>query len=153
MSNKTILGNLPHLRARLGGHGVAQRRGDDEPPFRSELLSARQMEQHGKALAGSHKLRLGHAPEQLLARLAENESVLLKTRDLLTDAVKSDRRITPAGEWLLDNFYLIEEQVRMAKRSGRPGEPQQFFNGLPDGHQPETGRIVGNPHHAAPGID
>jgi cyclic beta-1,2-glucan synthetase len=31
-------------------------------------------------------------------------------------AVTEKRRIAPAGEWLLDNFYLIEEQIRTAKR-------------------------------------
>ena len=36
--------------------------------------------------------------------------------DLLTEDVQSDRRITPAGEWLLDNFYVIEEQIRTASR-------------------------------------
>ena len=86
------------------------------PPLRSELFSADQMEQHGKTLAGSHQLAVGHAPDQLLARLGENEGVLREVHDLLTEAVKGDRRITPAGEWLLDNFYLIEEQIRTAKR-------------------------------------
>ena len=73
------------------------------------------MEQHGKTLAGSHKLSLGRAPDRLLTRLAENEGVLIGVRNLLTEAVKANRRITPAGEWLLDNFYLIEEQIRTAK--------------------------------------
>ena len=34
----------------------------------------------------------------------------------MTEAVAANRQITPAGEWLLDNFYLIEEQIRTAKR-------------------------------------
>ena len=51
-----------------------------------------------------------------MTRLAENESVLTDVLSLLTAAIKADRHITPAGEWLLDNFYLIEEQVRLAKR-------------------------------------
>ena len=56
------------------------------------------------------------APERLLTRLAENEGVLIGACNLLTAAVKTNRRIAPAGEWLLDNFYLIEEQIRTAKR-------------------------------------
>jgi cyclic beta-1,2-glucan synthetase len=74
------------------------------------------MEQHGRILAATHTLRPGYASGQLLTRLGENETVLLEVRDLLTEAVKANRRITPAGEWLLDNFYLIEEQIRTAKR-------------------------------------
>jgi len=41
--------------------------------------------------------------------------VLIETRNLLaTAAVTAKHRIEPAGEWLLDNFYLIEEQIRTA---------------------------------------
>jgi cellobiose phosphorylase len=88
----------------------------EEPPLRSELFSADQMEQHGKALAASHTVGARRARDVLLARLAENEGVLLKACDLLTIAVKDARPGTPAGEWLLDNFHLIDEQIRTARR-------------------------------------
>ena len=87
-----------------------------EPPLRSELFSADQMERHGKTLAGIHRLGLGRGPDQLLTRLSENENILLNACNLLKVAVNANRRITPAGEWLLDNFYLIEEQIRTARR-------------------------------------
>ena len=112
----TIIGSLRQLRERLHGNSPTRKRFGDESPLRSELFSASQMEQHGKTLAAAHTLSAGHIPEQLLTRLGENESVLHEVRDLLTEAVKGNRRITPAGEWLLDNFYLIEEQIRTAKR-------------------------------------
>jgi cyclic beta-1,2-glucan synthetase len=101
--------------ARLRRNGLAQHVGD-APPLRAELFSADQMERHGKTLAGSHRLSSQRAPDQLLARLAENEDVLSEACHLLTAAVKANRRIAPAGEWLLDNFYLIEEQIRTARR-------------------------------------
>jgi cyclic beta-1,2-glucan synthetase len=115
-SNKTIIGSLPYLRAGFRGTDLAQKCAVCEPPLRSELFSSDQMEQHGKSLASVHKLSPGYPPDQLLARLAENEGILTGTRSLLTEAVTTDRRITPAGEWLLDNFYLIEEQIRTARR-------------------------------------
>ena len=87
-----------------------------ESPLRAELFSADQMDQHGKTLAGGHKLRPDRTRDRLLTRLAENEGVLLLAGDLLKAAVKASHRIAPAGEWLLDNFHLIEEQVRTAKR-------------------------------------
>ena len=90
--------------------------GPEEPPLRSELFSADQMEQHGKALAASHSLGAKRTRDLLLARLVENEGVLLKACDLLTAAIRDDRPGTPAGEWLLDNFHLIEEQIRTAAR-------------------------------------
>jgi len=115
-NTRTMLGSLPHLRASFRGTDLAQKCAVSEPPLRSELFSSDQMEQHGKTLAGLHTLSPGHASEQLLARLEENEGVLTGTRSLLMEAITTDRRITPAGDWLLDNFYLIEEQIRTARR-------------------------------------
>ena len=105
----------------------------DELPLRSELFSAEQMQQHGKTLAGLHAVSAEHEPDPLLARLAENEAVLLDVRNLVAEAVKGSRRITPAGEWLLDNFYLIEEQIRLARRH------------LPKGYSRELPRLGNGP--------
>jgi len=123
----TMPGKLSSAWEDLRGKDLSQKHLDEEPPLRAELFSASQMVQHGKTLAGLHTLSPGHDPERLLTRLAENESVLLEVRDLLTEAVKTNPRITPAGEWLLDNFYLIEEQIRTAKRH----LPKGYSRGLP----------------------
>ena len=112
----------------------------EEPPLRAELFSADQMEQHGKNLAGSHQLNPGRTPDQLLARLAENEEILRGVRNLLAEAVESNRRITPAGEWLLDNFYLIEEQIRTARRH------------LPKGYSRELPRLLNGPSAGLPRV-
>ena len=108
-----------------------------ELPLRSELYSADQMEQHGLKLAYSHKLELHHGIDfYLLARLAENEEVLLKVYNLITQAAKSKRQISPAGEWLLDNYYLIEEQIRTGKRhlpKGYSKELPSLLNGISKG--------------------
>ncbi len=140
VSSKTILGNLPHLRTGLRGDEPAQKYAGTEPPLRSELFSSDQMEQHGKTLAGLHKLGLGRARDRLLTRLAENEGVLLGVRNLLTEAIKATRRITPAGEWLLDNFYLIEEQIRTARRH------------LPKGYSRELPRLLNGPSAGLPRV-
>ncbi|MGB5776397.1 MAG: cyclic beta 1-2 glucan synthetase, partial [Sedimenticolaceae bacterium] len=89
---------------------------DDEPPLRAELFSTDQMEQHGARHASAHSVTPRRVPDRLLARLAENESVLTQTFDRLTTVVTAKHQITPAGEWLLDNFYLVEEQIRTARR-------------------------------------
>jgi cellobiose phosphorylase len=112
---------------RLGVSDLAQTHDGDELPLRSELFSADQMEQHGKVLAGEHQLKPGVPRDRLLARLAENESLLLDSHHLLTEDIKAERRIIPAGEWLLDNFYLIEEQIRTARRH----LPKGFSRELP----------------------
>ncbi|MEP7232348.1 MAG: glucoamylase family protein [Ginsengibacter sp.] len=87
----------------------------NEEPLRSELFSSEQLERFGKSLATTHKLNTEPAQDHLLKRLADNETILQEVRKLLTDSIKTKRQVTPAGEWLIDNFYLIEEHIRIAK--------------------------------------
>jgi cyclic beta-1,2-glucan synthetase len=133
---KNMPGNLIQLRAGFHGTDLAEKCAVCEPPLRSEFFSSDQMEQHGKTLAGLHRLSPEYPPDQLLTRLADNQALLSGTRSLLMQAVTTDRRITPAGEWLLDNFYLIEEQIRTAKRhlpKGYSRELPRLLDGLSSG--------------------
>jgi cellobiose phosphorylase len=86
-----------------------------EEPLREELFSSDQLDRFGKALAGKHALGKKPAKDHLLRRLADNETLLQEARKLLNDSIKRKYPITPAGEWLIDNFYLIEEHIRIAK--------------------------------------
>lgn len=105
----------------------------DEAPLRSELFTADQMEQHGKSVAAAHELTRKHFADRLLPRLAANERTLVDACTRLARSAEAHRRVTPAGEWLLDNFYLIEEEIRTAKRHLPPGysrELPQLASGL-----------------------
>ena len=126
-------------------HKLPELRAAPEAPLRSELYNADQMERHGKALAGGHKLRpgrrrLGLGSDRLLGRLTGNEGVLVSAGELLKDAVTASRGIAPAGEWLLDNFHLIEEQVRTAKRH------------LPKAYSRELPRLLEGPSAGLPRV-
>ena len=139
LSSKSIRDIWTGLRQRLSGGGLAAH-GGDAPPLRAELFGADQMQQHGKILAGAHRLGVKHASDLLLGRLAQNQAVLLEAYALLTAAGKTTRRISPAGEWLLDNFYLIEEQIRTAKRH------------LPKGYSRELPRLAHGPSAGLPRV-
>ena len=129
------------LKSHLWENNLSQKYSGGELPFRSELFSTEQMEQYGKTLAGLHILGPKVDPEQqLLSRLAENEAVLLEVHDLVSKAVKEHRQITPAGEWLLDNFYLIEEQIRTGRRH------------LPKGYSKELPRLLNGPSAGLPRV-
>ncbi|MGB7631776.1 MAG: hypothetical protein WBM29_11940, partial [Candidatus Deferrimicrobium sp.] len=144
---KSILANLRHTGARLRGSGSANRYAGDEPPLRSELFSSEQMKEHGETLAGSHRLGPRGIRDRLLTRLAENERILAGACSVLTSAVNANRRIAPAGEWLLDNFYLIEEQIRTAKRH----LPKDYSRELPrllDGPSARLPRVYDIAHEA-----
>ncbi len=116
VNGKSLRATLFHAMARFRGNSLVEKYSSDEAPLRSELFSSDQMKQHGKAVAEWHRLSSVPDSTRLLTRLAENEHVLIGACELVTTAVKANRRITPAEEWLLDNFYLIEEQIRTAKR-------------------------------------
>ena len=133
--------SLHRLKSHLWENDLLQKYADVEPPLRSELFSTEQMEQYGKTLAGLHTLSTKVDPDQqLLSRLAENEAILLEVHDLISETVKSHRQITPAGEWLLDNFYLIEEQIRIGRRH------------LPKGYSKELPRLLNGPSAGLPRV-
>ncbi len=87
----------------------------NEEPLREELFTFDQMERFGETLATKHKLSNSPAKDHLLKRLADNETTLQEVRKLLTDSIKKNYLVTPAGEWLIDNFYLLEEHIQIAK--------------------------------------
>ncbi|MGH6609806.1 MAG: cyclic beta 1-2 glucan synthetase, partial [Burkholderiaceae bacterium] len=112
----------------------------EEAPLRSELFSAAQMEQYGKTLAASHRISPRPVRDPLLARLAANESALIGVCERLQASLSAKQRITPAGEWLVDNFHLIEEQIATAKRH------------LPRGYSRELPRLAGGPSAGLPRV-
>lgn len=106
----------------IGGNGT-----DESLPLRAEIYTEERLEQHAHSLARRHTLMTREPSEQLLKRLAENETILLEVHSNLTETVRQNNRITPAAEWLLDNFYLIEEQIYTAKKH----LPKGYSRGLP----------------------
>ncbi|TBU74010.1 GH36-type glycosyl hydrolase domain-containing protein [Phytopseudomonas daroniae] len=103
-----------------------------EPALRAELFSAEQMATHGAQLARQHHLSPDTTSDALLHRLAENTAVLASSCQAMTVAALSNRRATPAAEWLLDNFYLVEEQIRTAQKHLPKGYCREL-PGLADG--------------------
>src|ERR1035437_7226325 len=115
------------------------RRRPSEPPLRAELFSVEQLARHARIMAGNHQIVTQHSSNRLLARLDGNEQSI-RAFNRATLAVDPSRRITPAAEWLLDNFYLIEEQIQMARRH------------LPRGYSRELPRLLNGPSAGLPRV-
>ena len=98
-----------------------------EDPIRSELYNFDQMKIHAGLVARSHKILKGKRKDKLLKRLDDNRNILVEVRNLLVESIQSGQTITPAAEWLLDNFYLIEEQIITAKKH----LPKKYSEDLP----------------------
>jgi cellobiose phosphorylase len=94
--------------------------------LRSELFSIEQLKRHAVTLAGQHSLDPHPGADRLLPRLADNARVLLAAYDVVTAAATSGQRIAPAEAWLLDNFYLIEQQIGLARRHLPRGYSRQL---------------------------
>ena len=99
-----------------------------EPPIRAELFSVERLEQHAESLAAAQhvapKLRTGRP---IAPRLYDNTQVLIETYRAIVRATYAQQSITPAAEWLLDNFHVIDEQIREIKDDLPPG----FYRKLP----------------------
>ncbi|MCX6123990.1 MAG: cyclic beta 1-2 glucan synthetase, partial [Proteobacteria bacterium] len=89
---------------------------DDEKPLSLALFNPAQLERHAKAVAVRHVVDRKRRKNSLLHRLKSNERVLEMAYERLNCCVQRKQQISPAGEWLLDNFYVIEEQIATARR-------------------------------------
>ena len=108
--------------------------------LRSELFSIEQLKRHAATLAGQHRIDSRPGPDRLLPRLADNARVLLAAYDVVTTAATQGQRIVPAEAWLLDNYYLIEQQVTLARRH------------LPRGYSRQLPRLADGPSAGFPRI-
>ncbi|MDB5108478.1 MAG: glycosyl transferase [Candidatus Binatus sp.] len=101
---------------------------DLEEPIRAELFSIERLEQHGATLAVAQRIteRPG-VGRPMASRIRANARVLLDVYRGTAAAIREKRPITPAAEWLVDNFHLVEEQIREI----RDDLPRAFYRQLP----------------------
>ena len=100
----------------------------DTELLRAELFSLEQLKRHAVTLAGQYKIDPNPYPsaDKLLPRLADNERVLLAAYDVVVATTTPGQRIVAAEAWLLDNFYLIEQQINLARQHLPPGYSRQL---------------------------
>jgi cyclic beta-1,2-glucan synthetase len=101
---------------------------EPEAPIRAELFSVERLEQHAESLALAQVITTN--PErgrQLAPRLYENTKVFRETYRTIVHATSAHQAIPPAAEWVLDNFHIVDEQIRDIKNDLPPG----FYRLLP----------------------
>jgi cyclic beta-1,2-glucan synthetase len=97
-------------------------------PIREELWGVERLEQHAATLAASQRVRPGRPwDRRLTPRVWENGRVLLESYRVIAASIREERAMTPASEWLVDNFHLVEEQLREI----REDLPASFYRQLP----------------------
>jgi cyclic beta-1,2-glucan synthetase len=112
-------------------------------PIRAELFSVERLEQHAESLAAAQTVTTDSDDGRpLIPRVAENGRVLLEYYRATAKAIQEEHAITPAAEWLVDNFYIVEEQLREI----RDDLPVGFYKKLPklaSGHLQGYPRVFG----------
>ncbi len=116
---------------------------DLDEPILDELFSVERLEQHARTLAAAQAVtdtpRQGRAVHP---RIADNGRVLLESYRVLASAIKDERSITPAAEWLVDNYPIVDEQLREI----RDDLPPDYYRELPKlagGHLAGYPRVMG----------
>ena len=110
-----------------------------EDPIRSELFSRSRLEAHAESLARAQTVTSDPRKGRDLApRVRENSSVLESAYQHLLQAVEEKRAITPAAEWLIDNFHIVRAQLKDIREHLPPAYYRElpkieegFLKGLP----------------------
>jgi cyclic beta-1,2-glucan synthetase len=112
---------------------------NSDAPIREELFSVERLEQHASSLARAQGVTSKPPPRRSLnSRLRDNESILLKAYRAIAATVGEGNAVTPAAEWLIDNYHLVEEQIRQINDD----LPARFYRQLP---KLSEGPFVGYP--------
>ncbi|MEX0698720.1 MAG: hypothetical protein WD354_03200, partial [Acidimicrobiia bacterium] len=110
-----------------------------DEPIRAELFSVERLEQHARSLAESQELSRRRGRLRLISRrLADNGEFLLASYRELSKAIREEALLTPAAAWLVDNFHLVESQLREI----RENLPPSYYRELP---KLESGALAGYP--------
>ena len=135
---RTIAGDVsitsvtsPPFLARFRSRGTGT---PDEPltgPIRGELLGAEHLADRAQAVAAAQKVVERRRPPRrprLLVRLDETRQILDDVHTRLAEAADRDVDVGPAGEWLLDNFHIVQEHIREVRQS----LPRGYYRELPE---------------------
>lgn len=77
------------------------------------ILTPEELEKHAREIAGKHSILIkSRSCAKLLPRMEENYRFIIRTYKELNRDIINGEQVIPAAEWLFDNFYVIEEQIK-----------------------------------------
>ena len=101
---------------------------DDLTPISAELFGPERFGQHAHSLAETQRVTTDVIKVySVVRRLDDNAAVLLRVYRDICKAVGRGKTVTPAAEWLVDNYHLVEEQITQI----RDDLPERFYRQLP----------------------
>ena len=92
--------------------------GKEAGTIKDVLLQPEQLKVHAEQIAREHTIqKRPRLVKSLTGRLDSNFKTITTAYRDINSYAKKERELTPASEWLLDNYYKIEEQVKEIKQS------------------------------------
>ena len=83
-----------------------------------EILNREDLKKHLEKIATTHNLKSNSNKETYpVPQIIDNFEFIRNVYNILNEHVKLNIVIHPAGEWLLDNFYVIEEVVKSIQKN------------------------------------
>ena len=105
------------------------------------MLEKSQLEKHLEKIASSHNTTSKSQKDTYpVPQLIENFKTIEEVYNILNEHLKLGINIHPAGEWLLDNFYIIEETVKQIQKE-LPLNKYMNFVGISNGEYKGFARI------------
>lgn len=108
-------------------HMLDGARGAVQVPIRSEIFGLQRFAQHGRSLAETHSASKSSRASNFFPRITDNIAMLREAHDLIGVQASTGYDISPAAEWLLDNFHLVQAQLKEIS----DGLPRSYFRSLP----------------------
>ena len=85
--------------------------------IKGAVLDKNQLEKYLEKLASDHVLKEKSDKNTYpIPRMLDNFDVITEVYNLLNEQIKLKIPIHPAGEWILDNYYVIEETVKQIEK-------------------------------------
>lgn len=99
-----------------------------EDLIRSELFSPERFDEHARSLAWAQPVTEDPSHGvRIFPLLRKSAKILRETYRYISTALLDNEAITPAAEWLVDSFYVVDEQLRDIQR----GLPKKYYDELP----------------------
>src|SRR6266404_1320351 len=99
-----------------------------ELPLRGEPFSAEHLWSHAAEMAARHRTSgLGREDDRFIGRYESNCRFIESIYRAMTAAVREGEPLAPTAEWVLDNYHIVEEQLREI----REDLPRRFYRELP----------------------
>ena len=96
-------------------------------PFRSQVLGYDHLDDLARSVARQWPAAVHPGTHSLLRRLRDNERVLHDARTAAATDADAKEPLPPEAEWLLDNFFVIEDVLREVRKD----LPRGYYDELP----------------------